>query len=73
MPYITIDYYLDDFIGTETADTRVIQKAINRASEVIDVLTHYQMANTSAAGYKAFFRSIAICTISGPKSSSCIG
>jgi hypothetical protein len=54
MPYITIDYYTDDFIGTEVADTRIIQKAIQRASEVIDVLTHYQMANTSQKGYKAF-------------------
>jgi hypothetical protein len=53
MPYITIEYYLDEFIGTEVTDDRILQKAILRASEVIDVLTHYQMANETMAGYKA--------------------
>jgi hypothetical protein len=46
MPYIDTTYYLGTYLGADPSDSVMLQKAINRASEVIDILTHYALADT---------------------------
>lgn len=44
MSYITIEYYRAEYIGEEVTDDVTLQKYINRASDVIDILTKHRIA-----------------------------
>lgn len=46
MPYIDKEYYLDTYVGADPNDDKVLTKALNRAHEIIDILTHYALADT---------------------------
>ncbi|WP_077623837.1 hypothetical protein [Sediminibacillus massiliensis] len=45
MGYIDITYYRDDFKGKEEPDDTTIERYIERASDVIDQVTRYSVAN----------------------------
>lgn len=51
MPYIDSDYYLNTYFGTDPGDTAILNKAIARASDVVDILTHYALADTQDEEY----------------------
>jgi hypothetical protein len=46
MPYIDSAYYLDSYFGADPGDVAMLNKAIARASDVIDILTHYALSDT---------------------------
>lgn len=58
MPYIDQSYYLDTYIGADPNDARMLQKAINRAEEVINILTSYRVADTQDEEYKGGFSNL---------------
>lgn len=41
--YITLEYYRNDYMGVPVADDTELTRLIKRASEAIDVLTHYRI------------------------------
>lgn len=43
MPYITIDYYRDEYGGTPIADDVMLKRMIKRASDVIDQMIHSKL------------------------------
>jgi hypothetical protein len=54
MPYCTVEYYLDDYMGADPDDDIRLRKAIIRASDIIDVLTHYCMVDDRLKEYVPF-------------------
>lgn len=44
MPYITVDYYRNEYEGTPIADDDMLKRMIKRASDVIDQMVHYKLA-----------------------------
>lgn len=53
MSYADKTYYLDTYLGTSTSDV-ILNKALLRASEVIDALTHYQLVDDAVKDYVPF-------------------
>ncbi|MCC2341865.1 hypothetical protein OCF13_26370 [Bacillus tropicus] len=43
MPYITVDYYRNEYEGTPIADDVMLKRMIKRASDVIDQMIHYKL------------------------------
>lgn len=43
MPYITADYYRNDYEGTPIVDDDMLKRMIKRASDVIDQMIHYKL------------------------------
>lgn len=43
MPYITVDYYRNEYEGTSIADDDMLKRMIKRASDVIDQMIHYKL------------------------------
>ncbi|ADB28404.1 head-tail adaptor [Bacillus phage 250] len=43
MPYITVDYYRNEYEGTPIADDDMLKRMIKRASDVIDQMIHYKL------------------------------
>lgn len=47
MPYIDATYYSDEYKGTQPNNPMDIDKNIQRASEMIDMLTHYRLTGST--------------------------
>ncbi|MDA1582114.1 hypothetical protein [Bacillus cereus group sp. TH228LC] len=43
MPYITVDYYRNEYEGTPIDDDVMLKRMIKRASDVIDQMIHYKL------------------------------
>lgn len=43
MPYITVDYYRNEYSGTPVDDDEMLNRMIKRASDVIDQIIHYKL------------------------------
>lgn len=43
MPYITMDYYIDEYKGINTNEPKALIRAIQRASDTIDGITNYSL------------------------------
>lgn len=43
MPYITADYYRNEYSGTPVDDNEMLNRMIKRASDVIDQMIHYKL------------------------------
>ena len=43
MAYIDLTYYKDVYMGTDPDDDVELQKLINRASDIVDILTRYRI------------------------------
>ncbi|MEB9507256.1 hypothetical protein P4J13_25325 [Bacillus anthracis] len=43
MPYITVDYYRNEYEGTPIVDDVMLKRMIKRASDVIDQMIHYKL------------------------------
>lgn len=43
MPYITADYYRNEYSGTPVDDDEMLNRMIKRASDVIDQMIHYKL------------------------------
>lgn len=52
MPYIDVAYYVDVFKGSSNIPSQELEKAILRASEIIDVITNYALVNTNTGESK---------------------
>lgn len=54
MPYIDLTYYKTTFLGSDPSNDTLLNKAIARASDIIDVLTHYCMVDDRLKDYVPF-------------------
>ena len=53
MAYITVEYYKTTFLGTDPGSDSEISRAINRASDIIDLLTGNQVYDDMDADQQA--------------------
>lgn len=55
--YITLDYYRTEYMGVPVADDTELTRLIKRASEAIDVITHYRIVNYGFDKFPLFIQS----------------
>ncbi|WP_267379401.1 hypothetical protein [Bacillus sp. GM_Baccil_2] len=56
MPYITIDYYRNEFGGTPISDDTMLKRMIKRASDVIDQMIHYKLESVDFDTLQPFIK-----------------
>ncbi|PFU84628.1 hypothetical protein COK91_02990 [Bacillus cereus] len=56
MPYITVDYYRNEYEGTPIVDDTMLKRMIKRASDVIDQMIHYKLEDVDFDSVAPFIK-----------------